>query len=218
MRRLRSTTLVGALREDLETIVDRDPSIGSLSEAMLHPALPAVWAYRVANPLHPRGRRRLAWAVAQLGKIVSGGVEIHTGAAIGRRFFIDHGAGVVIGETAEIGDDVTFFHQVTLGSAGWWHDQEEGARRHPRIGNRVVIGANATVLGPISTGDECTIGAQALVLDDVPSRSRVLAPASQVREARSKTGGDNVTVLRSSRAPGGTHSASRSVAAAFPVW
>jgi serine O-acetyltransferase len=168
---------------DLDVILDRDPSIRSRGEALLHPAVIAIWGYRVTHRLHRRGKRRTARLLAVLARVLSGGIEIHPGARIGRRFFVDHGAGVVIGETAVIGDDVTVFHQVTLGSVGWWHDADrpEGAQRHPTVGNRVVIGANATVLGPVTVGDDSVVGAQALVIRDVPPGSRVLAPVADAQ-------------------------------------
>ncbi len=108
------------------------------------------------------------------------GVEIHPGAVLGRGVFIDHGAAVVIGETAVVGDDVTIYHQVTLGALGWWHDnlRAEGERRHPVVGTGAVLGANATVLGPVTVGDRAVIGAQALVIEDVPAGARALAPAA----------------------------------------
>jgi serine O-acetyltransferase len=168
---------------DLDMIQDRDPSITSRGEALLHPSVLAVWTYRVAHRLYRKGRRKSARLLSAVARVASGGIEIHPGAQIGRGFFVDHGAGVVVGETVIIGDDVTLFHQVTLGSVGWWHDRKrpDGARRHPLVGNRVVIGANATVLGPVSIGSDSVIGAQALVIDDVPSDCRVLAPTADTR-------------------------------------
>jgi serine O-acetyltransferase len=171
---------------DLDMIRDRDPSMASRSEALMHPAVPAIWGYRVSHRLHRRGLRRTARLLSGIARVVSGGIEIHPGARIGRGFFIDHGAGVVIGETAVIGADVTVFHQVTLGSVGWWHDQQRppGARRHPELGDRVVIGANATLLGPITVGHDTVIGAQALVIRDVGPGSRVLAPVAEPSPAQ----------------------------------
>ncbi|MET2718312.1 serine O-acetyltransferase EpsC [Streptomyces harbinensis] len=173
---------------DLDTIRERDPSMRSRTEALLHPAVPAIWGYRAAHRMHRRGLRRTARLVSAITRVLSGGIEIHPGARIGRRFFIDHGTGVVIGETAVIGDDVTIFHQVTLGSVGWWHDQErpEGSRRHPAVGDRVVIGANATVLGAVTVGSDAVIGAQALVIKDVPDGARVLAPTAEPRRRRTE--------------------------------
>ncbi|WP_441246981.1 serine O-acetyltransferase [Kitasatospora sp. McL0602] len=178
-------TLRGTLRgvqETLDVIVARDPSVRRRSEALLHPTALALAAHRVGNAMYRSGHHRSARAVSTLAKVVTGGIEIHPGARIGRRFFIDHGAGTVIGETAVIGDDVSVFHQVTLGSLGWWHDRTrvDGERRHPRLGNGVTVGAAATLLGPITVGDDALIGAMALVMTDVPKGARALAPQAQV--------------------------------------
>ncbi|MFD8492432.1 serine O-acetyltransferase EpsC [Amycolatopsis sp. NPDC059657] len=171
--------LLRILAEDLRTVVERDPSVRHRGEAFLHPALPAVWTHRVAHLLHRKGLRLTARFLMVLVRAFTG-VEIHPGAVLGRRVFVDHGAAVVIGETARIGDDVTIYHQVTLGAVGWWRDNKraEGERRHPVIGARVVLGTNATVLGPVTVGDDAVIGAQALVVDDVPARALALAPAA----------------------------------------
>ncbi|MFB7851604.1 serine O-acetyltransferase EpsC [Streptomyces sp. NPDC056053] len=175
--------LLSALREDLGVVVARDPSVRSKKEAVLHPALTALWAHRIAHRLHGRGLRIPARLLARWARRVTA-VEIHPGAVLGRRVFIDHGAGVVIGETAVVGDDVTMYHQVTLGAVGWWSDNErpEGDRRHPVVGSGVVLGANATVLGPVTVGDRAVIGAQALVNKDVPCGARVLAPTAVIKE------------------------------------
>lgn len=163
-------SLIVRAREDLSVIVARDPSVRTRAEALLHPALPALWTHRLAHALYTRGHRQLARLLAYLARAVTGGIEIHPGARLGRRVFIDHGAAVVIGETAEVGDDVTIFHQVTLGSVGWWRDgrRAAGARRHPVVGDRVVLGTNAIVLGPVTVGDDALVGAGSLVLGDVP--------------------------------------------------
>ncbi|MEE1789020.1 serine O-acetyltransferase [Streptomyces sp. SP17BM10] len=175
---------IARAREDLAVIVERDPSIRTRREALLHPALPALWAHRVAHVLHTGGHRQAARVLAYVARAVTGGIEIHPGARLGRRVFIDHGAAVVIGETAVIGDDVTIFHQVTLGAVGFWRDswRKPGARRHPVVGDRVVIGTNAIVLGPVTIGDDALIGAGALVLADVPAGSRVMAPTAKVSQ------------------------------------
>lgn len=172
-----------AIRRDLDLVVERDPSVRSRREALLHPMLPAVWTHRIAHRLHSRGFRFLAKALASAARLASGGIEIHPGARLGHRVFIDHGVGVVVGETAVIGDDVTLYHQVTLGAVGWKRDSARppGERRHPVIGNRVVVGANATILGPVTIGDDAVIGAQALVITDVPAGARVLAPTAAVQ-------------------------------------
>lgn len=189
--------MIAMAMEDLTTIVGRDPSIHSRTEALLHPALPALWTHRLAHALHVRGHRHLARLVAYLARAVTG-VEIHPGARLGRRVFIDHGAAVVIGETAVIGDDVTIFHQATLGAVGWWRDgrRAPGERRHPVIGDRVIIGANASVLGPVTVGDDARIGASALVLTDVPVGARVLAPTAEITEPSSPLDYETVTSLR----------------------
>jgi serine O-acetyltransferase len=179
--------IVRSLREDVHVVVERDPSVGSRREALLHPAMPALWVHRLASPLHHGGHRVLAKLLSNLARTVTG-VEIHPGATIGRRVFIDHGAGVVIGEQAVIGDDVTIFHQVTLGAVGWWTDNQRpaGERRHPKVGDRVIIGCNASVLGPVTIGDDAIVGAQALVTADVPAGARVYAaPAMPARDRRS---------------------------------
>lgn len=175
--------LLAALREDLHVVVARDPSVRGAKEAVLHPALTALWAHRVAHRMHRRGLRIPARLLARWARRVTA-VEIHPGAVLGRRVFIDHGAGVVIGETAVVGDDVTMYHQVTLGAVGWWSDNKrpEGDRRHPVVGSGVVLGANSTVLGPVTVGDRAVIGAQALVNKDVPGGARVLAPTAVIKE------------------------------------
>ncbi|MET9075390.1 serine O-acetyltransferase EpsC [Streptomyces sp. NPDC004232] len=176
------TGILSTLREDLHVVIERDPSIRNRREALLHPALPALWTHRIAHRLHRRGRRLTARLLALAARTVTG-VEIHPGAELGRRVFIDHGAAVVIGETAQVGDDVTIYHQVTLGAVGWWNDvkRPEGERRHPRVGNGVVLGTNATVLGPVTIADHAVIGAQALVNKDVPAYAKVLAPTAVIR-------------------------------------
>ncbi|MEU8271015.1 serine O-acetyltransferase EpsC [Sphaerisporangium sp. NPDC049002] len=177
--------LLRLLGEDLRTIAERDPSVRSRREALLHPVLPAMWLYRVAHPLYRRGRRLPARLLMLLARGITG-VEIHPGAVLGRRVFVDHGAAVVVGETAVVGDDVTLYHQVTLGAVGWWRDKRRaaGERRHPVIGARVVLGVGATVLGPVHVGDDAVVGARALVLGDVPAGARALAPLGAVSPRR----------------------------------
>lgn len=168
----------------IDVIMDRDPSVRTRGEALLHPTVIAVLGHRVGHRLYRRRRYRTARLVSTLVKVLTGGIEIHPGARIGRRFFIDHGSGVVIGETAVIGDDVSLFHQVTLGSTGWWHDGPgdggRSARRHPCLGDGVTVGTGATLLGPITVGDNALIGAMALVTSDVPAGARVRAAPARV--------------------------------------
>ena len=183
-------SVTGAI-EYLDTIIKRDPSIRSRGEAAMHPTVVAMLGYRISHWFYQRRRYKAARALSMIARLASGGIEIHPGATIGRRFFVDHGCGVVIGETAVVGDDVTLFHQVTLGSTGWWNDAKRGLeqRRHPRLGNGVTVGANACVLGPITIGDHAMIGAQALVIADVPPHAVVHAPRGAVIEAGASRSG-----------------------------
>jgi serine O-acetyltransferase len=172
--------------DDLRSICRRDPALFGLRrlEAVLYPGLWAIWAYRVAHRLHGWRIPFVPRALSQMVTAVTG-IEIHPGATIGRRLFIDHGTGVVIGETAVIGDDVTMYHRVTLGGRGWWRDAK-GSRRHPNVGDRVVLGVGATILGSVHIGDDARIGAHALVSQDVPAGARVDAPESTIRPIRAE--------------------------------
>jgi serine O-acetyltransferase len=166
--------------DDLRAACRRDPALSGVRrfEALLYPGLWAVWGHRLTHRLYGLRIPFLPRALSQFLRGVTG-VEIHPGATIGRRLFIDHGAGVVVGETAVIGADVTMYHQVTLGARGWWCDPPTG-RRHPSIGDRVVLGVGASVLGPVHIGHDAHIGAHALVMRDVPPHARVSAPRSTV--------------------------------------
>jgi len=172
-----------AIREYLDSVYQRDPAARTAWEVVtLYPGVHALLWYRLANRFW---RWRLKWIarlVSQLARWFTG-IEIHPGARIGRRFFIDHGMGVVIGETAEIGDDVTLYHGVTLGGTAW---QKE--KRHPTLGNNVVVGAGAKILGPIYIGDNARVGSNSVVVKDVPAGvtvvgipGRALQPKSDVR-------------------------------------
>ena len=158
------------VREDLDAAMREDPAATSRAlVALTYPGVHAVWAYRLCHKLWVSrpALRPLARIISQLARALTG-VEIHPGATIGRRFFIDHGMGVVIGETAEVGDDVLMYHQVTLGG------RSRGRfKRHPTIGNNVLLGAGAKIIGPITVGDGSKIGANALVVKDVPANSVV---------------------------------------------
>ncbi|HEY8985055.1 MAG TPA: serine O-acetyltransferase EpsC [Streptomyces sp.] len=173
----RVRAIVRRAREDIDVVREKDPAVTSPWEVLLYPHLHALWLHRAAHILYRRGRRVPARAIAMFGRFVSGGIDIHPGARIGRRFFIDHGSGVVIGETVEIGDDVMLYHLVTLGSVGWWTDarREPGARRHPALGDGVVVCTGASVLGPVEIGPGCRIGAGAVVTASLPPDSRVPA-------------------------------------------
>jgi serine O-acetyltransferase len=153
------------LREDLEAARHRDPAARSgLEVALVYPGLHAVWTYRLTHRMWREPVLRLpARLLAQITRAATG-VEIHPGAKIGRRLFIDHGMGVVIGETAVVGDDVLLFHGSTLGGRSM-----KRGKRHPTLGDRVVVGAGAKILGPVWIGDDVQVGANAVVVKDVPA-------------------------------------------------
>ncbi|RKW69732.1 serine O-acetyltransferase EpsC [Galactobacter caseinivorans] len=156
------------LKEDLRAAREHDPAARSdLEIGLAYAGLHAIWAHRVANRLWNASPllRFPARLVSQFARFMTG-IEIHPGATIGRRFFIDHGMGVVIGETAEIGDDVMLYHGVTLGGRSL-----AKVKRHPTLGNRVTVGAGAKVLGPIFIGDDSAVGANAVVVKDAPANS-----------------------------------------------
>ncbi len=157
--------VVDRAREDVDGALARDPAASTRLEVVLtSPGLHAIWAHRGLHELWKRPAGRLpARVLATVARSVTG-VEIHPGARIGRRFFIDHGMGVVIGETAEVGDDVMLYHGVTLGGRSLAR-----VKRHPTVGNRVTIGAGARVLGPVHVGDDVQVGANSVVVKDVPA-------------------------------------------------
>ena len=163
--------------EDIEVVRAKDPAPRGHLEVLMYPHIHALWTYRVAHYLYQRNHIFLSRALSMAGRWASG-IDIHPGAVIGRRFFIDHGAAVVIGETVRIGDDVMLYHQVTLGSIGWWRDlrRDPGARRHPVLEDSIVVGTNASVLGPITIGARSQIGAHAVITESVPPDSKVIAP------------------------------------------
>ncbi len=151
------------IREDISSVFARDPAARSTWEILTcYPGLHAVLFHRGAHRLWGWGLRWLARWLSHLARWLTG-IEIHPGATIGRRFFIDHGMGVVIGETAEIGDDVTLYHGVTLGGTTW-----NKGKRHPTLGNGVVVGAGAKLLGPIVVGDHAKVGSNAVLVKDLP--------------------------------------------------
>lgn len=164
---------------EARNILEKDPACKNLFEAMLcYPNLKAALYYRIAHKLYRKNRIVLARLVSQRARRITG-IEIHPGAIIGERLFIDHGMGVVIGETAEIGNNVTMYHGVTLGGIGG----EKGAKRHPTIEDDVIIGAGAKILGPITIGKGAKIGANSVVLEDIPPYSTAVgAPAKVVRK------------------------------------
>ncbi|WGW13000.1 serine O-acetyltransferase [Saxibacter everestensis] len=171
------------LSEDLATAVRRDPAARSKVVMLLsYPGLHAIWAHRGIHALwNMPGMRVPARLLSQAVRTATG-VEIHPGAKIGRRFFIDHAIGVVIGETAEIGDDVFLYHGVTLGGRSM-----QQVKRHPTLGNNVTVGAGAAVLGPVHIGDNAQIGANAVVVHDVPADSIAVGVPAKLRQPRSTT-------------------------------
>ncbi|HID46488.1 MAG TPA: serine O-acetyltransferase [Chromatiaceae bacterium] len=169
------------LREDVQSVFDRDPAARNTFEVLTtYPGLHAVMVHRMAHGLWKRNFKWLGRAVSNVTRWLTG-IEIHPGATIGRRFFIDHGMGVVIGETAVIGDDCTLYHGVTLGGTSW-----EKGKRHPTLGNDVVVGAGAKVLGPIDIGDGARIGSNAVVVKSVPSDATVVGIPGRLVERRAR--------------------------------
>jgi len=167
------------LGEDLACVFERDPAARSRLEVLTtYPGLHALIAHRVAHRMWLSGWRFAARLLSFVGRLLSN-VDIHPGACIGRRFFIDHGAGVVIGETAIVGDDVTLYHGVTLGGTSW-----NKGRRHPTLADGVVVGAGAKILGPISIGENVRVGANSVVVKDVPAGSTVIGVPGRIVASR----------------------------------
>ncbi len=168
------------IKEDIQTVFERDPAARNFWEVITsYPGLHAIWMHRIAHFLWKKGMKTLARILSHISRFFTG-IEIHPGAKIGRRFFIDHGMGVVIGETAEIGNDVLMYQGVVLGGTSL-----EKRKRHPTIGNNVVIGAGAIILGPIEIGDGAKIGAGSVVIKPVPPGATVVGvPGRVVGEKR----------------------------------
>ncbi|MFB6165024.1 MAG: serine O-acetyltransferase [Haloarculaceae archaeon] len=165
------------LVEDVRTALAKDPAAKSALEvALLYPGVHAVWLYRVAHWLWRADHRLAARALSEFARFLTG-VEIHPAATIGRRLFVDHGNGVVVGETAEIGDDVLLYHGVTLGGTSMRRE-----KRHPTVADCVTVGANATLLGPITVGEGATVGAGAVVTEDVPANATATGVPATVTE------------------------------------
>lgn len=167
--------MFGRLRRDIQAVMERDPAAKSVLEVLLcYPGLHAVWMHRIAHFFYRRRFFLVARLISQIARFLTH-IEIHPGAKIGEGLFIDHGSGVVIGETAEIGDNVTLYQGVTLGGTG-----KEKGKRHPTIGNNVVISAGAKVLGSFTVGDNSKIGAGSVVLKSVPPNSTVVGVPGRV--------------------------------------
>jgi serine O-acetyltransferase len=163
------------IREDINSVFDRDPAARSVIEVFLcYPGLWAVWIHRLSHWLWGRRLRLCSRMLSQVGRFLTG-VDIHPGAQLGRRLFIDHATGVVIGETSIVGDDVTLYQGVTLGGTGKGH-----GKRHPTICDRVFIGNNANVLGNVTVGENSRVGAGSVVLSDVPPNSTVVGVPAHI--------------------------------------
>ena len=170
-----AVTLIRSIREDVRSVLERDPAATStLTVLLCYPGLWAVWAYRVHHWFWCRHFRLLSRVFSQIARFLTG-VEIHPGAQIGRRLFIDHGNGVVIGETAIVGDDVTLYQGVTLGGTG-----KQRGKRHPTLRDRVFVGNNANILGNIIIGENSRVGAGSVVLQDVPPDSTVVGVPAHI--------------------------------------
>src|SRR5512134_1493031 len=188
------------LKEEIAVVFDRDPAARNTWEVITcYPGFHAMLFHRLAHGLWGAGLKWLARLVSHFSRWITG-IEIHPGATIGRRVFIDHGMGVVIGETAEIGDDTTLYHGVTLGGTSW-----NKGKRHPTLGRGVVVGAGAKILGPIIVGDYAKVGSNAVVVKDVPPGATavgipariIMAELDQAREAHAAKLGFSAYVLSS---------------------
>lgn len=165
------------LKENIENILEQDPAATSkIMILLLYPTIHAIFLHRVAHKLYRNKFYFLARLISQISRFFTG-IEIHPGAKIGRRLFIDHGMGVVIGETAEIGDNVTIYHQVTLGGTG-----KERGKRHPTLKNNVVVGAGAKILGAVVIGNNVKIGANTVVLKSIKDNSTVVGVEGKIIE------------------------------------
>ncbi len=175
------------IKEQIDTIFREDPAAKSVIEILLcYPGFHAILLHRVAHRIHCWGVPLAPRVISQISRALTG-IEIHPGARIGRRFFIDHGMGVVIGETAEIGDDVLLYQGVTLGGTG-----KEKGKRHPTLGNHVVVGSGAKVLGNIRIGDHVKIGAGSVVVHPVPDNSTVVGVPGRIVRLRGEAVGDEL--------------------------
>lgn len=171
------------MKEDINSVFDRDPAARTTFEVLLnYPGLHAIWVHRLSHRLWRANWKLLARILSTFSRWLTG-VEIHPGATLGRRFFIDHGMGVVIGETAEIGDDVTLYHGVTLGGTSW-----NAGKRHPTLEDNVVIGAGAQVLGPITIGKGGKVGSNSVVVKDLPNNATAVGIPARVVNSKNSNG------------------------------
>ncbi|MGZ4510018.1 MAG: serine O-acetyltransferase [Mycobacterium sp.] len=178
--------MLDAIRNDIRAARERDPAAPTTLQVIFaYPGVHAIWGHRISHWLWNRGARLAARTLGEVNRILTG-VDIHPGAVLGSGLFIDHATGVVIGETAEVGEDVTIYHGVTLGGSG-----RDTGKRHPTIGDRVIIGAGAKVLGAIKIGDDSRIGANAVVVKEVPSSAVVIGVPGQVISRHGRSSPDD---------------------------
>lgn len=186
------TGVIPRFKEDVQAVFDRDPAARSIPEVVVcSPGLHAIWIHRMAARLWHRGRPFWARLLSHFGRWFTG-IEIHPGATIGRRFVIDHGMGIVIGQTTEIGDDVLLYQGVTLGGTSM-----KKHKRHPTIGDGVVVGAGAKVLGAVTVGNGARVGAGAVVVRDVPDGATVVGLAGRVLDNGKHTGQHRIDIASS---------------------
>jgi serine O-acetyltransferase len=171
------------VKEDIQIVFERDPAAHSTLEILTcYPGFHALLIHRISHRFWIREWKLIGRFLSHIGRFLTG-IEIHPGAVIGRRFFIDHGMGVVVGETAIIGDDCTLYHGVTLGGTSW-----EKGKRHPTLGNDIVVGAGAKILGPLTIGDNARVGSNSVVIKDVPTNATVVGiPARQIKKGSRKS-------------------------------
>jgi serine O-acetyltransferase len=171
--------MIKEILRDIDNISQKDPVRPSRMEVLLcYPGIHAVISHRIAHFFYVRKHRIIARIISQIGRFFTG-IEIHPGAKIGKCLFIDHGMGVVVGETAEVGDNVTVFHGVTLGGTG-----NDSGKRHPTVGDNVLIGAGAKILGPVFVGNNARVGAGAVVLGDVPQNATAVGVPARIIPAK----------------------------------
>ncbi len=171
----------------LKTAYKKDPALKkgiNFLEVFLYQGVHAIWLHRIAHSFYKLNVPVIPRLISQISRLLTH-IEIHPGAKIGKNFFIDHGTGVVIGETTKIGNNVMMYQGVTLGGHGWWTDKK-GKKRHPTIGNNVTLGVNCLVLGPIKIGNNSKIGANALVIDNVPPNSTIVTEVGKYIKRKGK--------------------------------
>jgi len=168
--------------DTIKTAYEKDPALKkgiSFIEVIFYPGVQAILLYRISHILYNLGIPVIPRAISYFGRFLTG-AEIHPAAKIGKRFFIDHATGVVIGETAEIGDNVMLYHGVTLGGHGWWRDKK-GEKRHPTLEDNVTVGVGAAILGPVTVRRNSRVGALSVIIDDIPENSTVVCPKGRLR-------------------------------------